>query len=487
MKRRLKYKIGCVAFCTLLITTGCSSGQQQAFNDNVVSVEVSKVQKQLIASDTVYSGVIEANQIVSISPKMSGKVVELPVDVGEEVKAGDVLLKLDDRELQNALKQAEAAEAAASANVKNAQATVEKGVVSSESGVVQAKGNIEQAQISLIKAKDSVTQAQNAVTKAENAVKDNEIALENAKKVLENATVNYDRMKQLYEQNLISKADLEKSELSLQSAKTSYNSLTVANNNALATLENAKQALESAKESYEKTANSYKITTEGYNNAKKLADLSQNTASIEASEMALKQAQVSVQVAKDNLQDSVLTSPINGVIASLSTNVGERIAAQSPVIKIVDLSNVKVVTYIPATDINQIKVGGQVQVKILSTNTFAIGTVKTISPLDDNGKGYPVEVQVPNPDATLKPGMRVDLQFIEEGAEQVMVVPTTATFEEDGKSFVYVVQDDHPERKEITIKEKKGSMVVVSDGVSEGDLIITNNIPVLTTDTKISY
>lgn len=487
MGSKLKYKIGALSVSTLLLLAGCDS-TQSAFNEEaVISVEVNHAQKELIATGNVYSGVIQANEEVAITSKLAGKVLELPVEVGDEVKKGDVLLKLDDKDLQNALKQAVAAEAAASANVKSSAASVESGVVKSESGVVQAKSSMVQAETSMIQAKNSVTQAQNAVTKAENAIEDNNVALAKSENILNDAKTNFERMKTLYEQSLISKAEYEQSELTLKSAQSSYDSLKIAQKNANATLDNAKKSLEAAKQTYAKTSEGYEATKEGYENAEKQVELSQNTAAIEASEQAVEQAKVAVEIAQDNLDDAVLTSPINGIIASKNIGVGERVTAQSTVLTIVDLATVKVLTYIPASEINNIEVGDQVQVRTLSFESTTIGNVKTISPVDEEGKGYPVEIEIPNPDLVLKSGMLVDLQFVDEEAGEGMFVPATAVFNEEGKSYVYVANGEHPERKEVKATEKIGSKVVVTGGVSEEDLIITNNTSILSPETLISY
>jgi len=490
MNHKVEYKIGVLFVSTLLLLTGCSGSKstESAFNDEaVVSVEVEHAKKELVATGNVYSGVIQPKEEVTIVPKFAGKVVEMELEVGDVVKKGDVLLKLDDKDLQNALKQAVAAESAATANVKSTAASVESGVVQSESGVVQAKGNMVQAETSMIQAENGVTQAQNAVTKAKNAIEDNNVSLEKAESILNDTKTNFDRMKKLFDQSLVSKVEYEQSELALKSAQSSYESLKIAGKNAQATLENAQKSLEAAKQTYTKTTEGYNTIKEGYANAEKLVSISQSSAAVEASQQALEQAKVAVEIAQSNLGDAVLTSPINGIIASKNINVGERVSAQSTVLTIVDLETVKVLTYIPASEINNIHVGQQVQSQTLSFDSTTVGKVKTISPMDEEGKGYPVEIEIPNPDLLLKSGMLVDLQFIDEDAKEEILVPATAVLDENGKSFVFVAIGEHPERKEVETIEKIGSKVVVKVGISEDDLIITKNTSILSSDTLITY
>ncbi len=487
-KNRLTYMMGALSISTLLITSGCATTAQQSFNqDAVIAVNVSKVQKELIASGKTYSGVIKPSEEINVIPKIAGQVAELPVEVGMQVKKGQILLKLEDKELHNAVKKAVAAESAAKANIQSAEMGQKSGVVQSESGVVQAKGSMVQAQNSSIQAQDNVTKAESAVKQAENAVKDSELVLKKAQQALNDATISHDRMEQLYDEFLISKEDLEKSESALITAQAGYDSAKIANNNAITSLATTKKAHEAANKAYTNATKGYQTASEGFAKAQEQVDLSKNTASIEASKEAWKQAQVAVDIAQDMLNDSVITSPISGMIGMKNTDIGEMVSTQSPALVVVNLEKVKVVTYIPAADINNIKQGDQVQVKLVSFDNVTQGTVKTISPIDTDGEGYPVEIEVSNPDFTLKSGMLVDLQFIPDDAVEGMFIPASAVSEEDGKTYVYVTKEDHPQRQEIEINEKKGSMVIVTKGLTEDDLVITNNLALLSSDVTITY
>ncbi|MFJ5624891.1 efflux RND transporter periplasmic adaptor subunit [Peribacillus loiseleuriae] len=487
-KIRLTYMISSLSMSTLLIASGCTNVAQPTFNqDAIISVNVSKAQKEFITSDKAYSGVIKPSEEIKIIPKMAGKVTELPIDVGMKVEKGQVLLKLDDKELRNSVKKASAAESAAKANIQSAEMGQKSGVLQSESGVVQAKGSMVQAQNSMIQTQDNVTKTENAVKQADNAVKDSELALKKTQQVLTDATTNHDRMKQLYAESLISQADFEKSESALVTAQASYDSSKIANDNAITSLATAKKANETAKQAYDNADKGYQNASEGFKKAQEQVDNLKNSASIEASKEAWKQAKVAVDIANDMLEDSVIKSPISGMIGMKNTDIGEMISTQSPALVVVDLEKVKALTYIPATDINNIKQGDRVQAKIISSNFVTQGTVKTISPIDENGDGYPVEIEISNPDLSLKSGMLVDLQFVPDDAVEGILIPASAVINEKGKSYVYVTNDNHPKRQEIEINEKKGSMVIVTKGISEDDLVITNNLPLLSSDVTITY
>ncbi|BDH62900.1 secretion protein HlyD [Lysinibacillus sp. PLM2] len=475
---------------TLLVISGCnnsSSAQESTGKDSVIPVEVSKVQDELLVIGNIYSGVIKPSEEIQIVPKLPGTVVELPVDVGDRVTKGQVLLKLDDKEISNSVKTAEAAEAAAEANIGSAETGHESNVIQSETGVIQAKNSMLQAENGMVQAKDAVTKAESAVSTAQNALEDSKLTLQKAQVVLNDAQINYDRMKQLFEGSIISKADFEKSESALKTAQANFDSVTLASKNAETGLATAKKALEAAKQTYTNTTKGYQAASEAYSKAQEQAQIAQDTSTIQASEEAWKQSQVALEVAKDKLNDTTITSPIDGIIGFKYTDVSEQVSTQSPALVVVNMDKVKVLTYIPSEEINNVKPGDQVQVKTLSINNVTYGKVKTISPLDENGKGYPVEVEIDNPDLTLKSGMVVDLQFVTDDAPEGKLIPSSAVFDKDGKSYVYVVEDRHPVRHEIKIGDKKGSMVLVTSGLKNNALVITDNLEFLTPEVEVSY
>jgi HlyD family secretion protein len=526
----IKKAIGILSLGSLLIVSGCGASAQQTFKSSTpVSVEVSTVQEGLTGSGKVYTGTVTPSEEVKIISKIPGKVVDMPVEVGTKVKAGQVLFKLEDKDLRNSLEKANAAVAAAEANVEAAKTAREasiaqaatgvvqsksgivqskNGMVQSKGGIVQSKSGIIQSENAMVQAQDNITKAQSAVKQAEDGVKDNAITLKKAEQALRDAKTNRDRMKGLFEESLVSKVQLEQAETALVNAQAAYDSAKVASNTGQNKLETAKKALTAAQEAYANAKKAYTnaqegytnaqegysnaqegydTASEGYANAQKQAEIAKSESGIKASEQMLKQAQVNVKVARDALDDAIVTSPINGVIGAKYAEKGEMISNQSPALILANFDKVKVLTYIPTSEINKFEQGSQVQVNAIDFDFTTKGVVKTISPFDEKGKGYPVEVEVPNPNFKFKAGMIVDLRLIPKGAEQGLLVPSKAITREEGKSFVYVAKGDTAHRREVKIGKKAGSFILVTDGLSENDTIVASNLALLEDGTKISY
>ncbi|MFT9486061.1 efflux RND transporter periplasmic adaptor subunit [Tepidibacillus infernus] len=179
MRQRRRIGVWFVILAIMLVSIGCSSQQEEQSKENQpVPVMVQQVERKTVEHTERYVGTIKANQDVLVLPKVSGKVQEVYVKQGDTVKEGQVLIKLDDRDLQDRLHQAEAAYQQALNGLT--QAKEGKG-----SNLVQAESRLKQA----------------------------EDAFQQAKKNLE-------RIKTLYETQAVSKSQLEQAEATYLQAET---------------------------------------------------------------------------------------------------------------------------------------------------------------------------------------------------------------------------------------------------------------------------
>lgn len=445
----------------------------------VVPVKVSKAQAGVLGEGKIYTGVVTPAEKVNIVPMIAGKVVELPVDVGSEVKKGQVLFKLEDNDLRNNLAKAKAAASAASASVSTTEASRESGIVSATSGVVSSKNGvissksaINQAQGGISQAQTVVEQAKNGLSSAVNTVKQTEQAFADAQKTLT-------RTQALFNAGSVAQAQLEQAQTAVVSAQTARDNAVNARLNAEKQLSASQEALTVAQQSYKNATSSYENASNGYSNSQRQLKVSQNTATIESSREMLKQAQLNVSIAQDALNDSVITSPINGIVGGKNAEIGEIVSAAAPVLVIANLSTVNTLIYVPADQINHIQVDDKVQVRVTASDLITTGIVKSVSPLDSSGKGYPVKISVANPEMKLKSGMLADISFVNNVAKQGMIVPSGAVLKTDGKAYVFVVSGGHVARKEVTVASESGSQALITSGIAQGATVAINNLSLL--------
>jgi HlyD family secretion protein len=122
---------------------GKPSGKPEA---NAISVGTSPVVKELFSPVLSYSGNVQARSSVNIVPKISARLERLSADVGDEVKANDVIAELDHLQLDAQVTQAEAGVTAATAKLEQAQASAKQEDVDAAQAVVdQALSKLQQA------------------------------------------------------------------------------------------------------------------------------------------------------------------------------------------------------------------------------------------------------------------------------------------------------------------------------------------------------
>ncbi|MBN6187211.1 efflux RND transporter periplasmic adaptor subunit [Aneurinibacillus sp. BA2021] len=484
MKKEKRTKAAAYLLLGALTLAGCSTSAKEAASPEApIAVRVAQAHEGALGGK-VYTGTVMPDQKVNIVPKIPGKVAEIPVEVGTRVKKGQVLFRLEDKDLRNAVVKAEAAVTAAQAGIQTTETARESGMIQATGGAVQSKSGMLQAKNAMLQAQGAVAQANSTLTQAANGVEDADNSFGKAKQALEDAKVSHDRMKQLFTQGAASKAQLEQAETGLVNAQAAYRSAEIARANAKEKLAAAQKTLDTAQKSYDTAANSYQNASGGYANAQKQIGVSQSTSAVEASRQALKQAEVGANIARDALNDATVVSPIDGIIGAKNAEVGEMVSAQSPVLVVANLDTVTILTYLPADQINNVQEGNQVQVKATAFNYMTTGTVKNISPLDEKGKGYPVQVSVANPGLKLKSGMLAEVRILAPDSRRGIVIPASALVKEQGKTFVYTVQGDKAKRVEVKEIEEKGSEALVS-GLAKDTRVISSNVALLSDQASI--
>jgi len=193
---------------------------------------------------------------------------------------------------------------------------------------------------------------------------------------------------------------------------------------------------------------------------------------LDAARAALKEAQVKLSYA-------TITAPISGVIASVSTQKGETVAAglNAPTfVTIIDLKRLQVDAYVDEVDIG--KIPGQEC--IFTVDAFPArefnGKVVAIYPkavIQENVVNYDVVVEITDPyDGLLRPEMTASVTISLEKREQVLAVPAKAVKRERGRNIVYIQSETGPEPRRITIGWKDGQWIEIAAGLQEGQVIL---------------
>ena len=170
-----------------------------------------------------------------------------------------------------------------------------------------------------------------------------------------------------------------------------------------------------------------------------------------------------------------IRSPINGVISDRSVYPGEIAASGSPLVSIVDISQVVARTNVPVKEATAIRVGRPA--RITGPDGDLAGKVTVVSPaVNPNTTTVEVWVQVPNPGEKLKPGGTVRVSILAETIQNTIVVPAAALLnsEEGGQKVMVLDKDSIAHEQKVVPGVRQGERVQIVTGLQEGEQLVTS-------------
>jgi len=178
-----------------------------------------------------------------------------------------------------------------------------------------------------------------------------------------------------------------------------------------------------------------------------------------------------------------VVAPISGTVADREITPGESVnSAEKPLMIILNDSSVFATGNIYEKDLNQVKNGQEVRIKIASLpNRTFTGKISLIgSAVTGETRTVAVKAQLDNAEAVLKPGMFAELEILtDKTLTNILAIPNSAAVEANGKHLVYVKNGDAFQAVEVEIGQNYGDLVEIKSGLFEGDLIVTQRAPQL--------
>ena len=177
------------------------------------------------------------------------------------------------------------------------------------------------------------------------------------------------------------------------------------------------------------------------------------------------------------LENSVLTSPISGIVTARNYDAGDMYGMTLPLFTVEQIVPVKLLIGVSETDYSKIRKGAPVSITVdaLPGKTFT-GKVNRVYPsIDPMTRTVTVETVVNNSDKVLRPGMfaRVTLNF--ETVESI-IIPDTAVIKQtgSGERFVYILNPDNTVTyKKVELGLRLDNEYEILSGVAEGDKVVT--------------
>lgn len=529
-KKKLNRKIILFAIAAIVIV-GILIIRPRFAKEEALPIETAKVERGNIISSVSGDGILQPISVLELKSNVGGQVMEMTVDEGDAVEAGQLIAKIDPSDTISILRQAEAEYLSARSNLDQAiqgynmqKIQTTSNIKSSEQGLESSRQKYlqseQQAKIQPKLTAESIAQAESLLESA-NAnlaqVKNSSIpqAIASAKSSYESANASYEksrkdleRQKALLVKGFVSagvvddaEAQLAVSKAQLETAKSRYDTI---KNETDQELRNAQLKIDQAKSSLE-TAKANRIQDDI-----KKRDLAASAASLNQAKSALasaksskyqdqikagsiinaraqlEKAKAALQNAQTQLTYTTITTPRAGIIVNKYVEEGSIVTAGRQamagsgsgvtIVEIADVSKMWVVVNIDETDISKIKFNQDVNVTIdaFPESVFK-GKVIKIAPgaiVNQNVTTIPVTVEISKFDARLKPDMNASCDFIIDKKIDVLTLPVDAITETKSGVQVTVLKNGNSVTRTIKTGITDNDNIEVVSGLKEGDVVL---------------
>lgn len=209
---------------------------------------------------------------------------------------------------------------------------------------------------------------------------------------------------------------------------------------------------------------------------------------VDQMKLAFANAENQYIMARRQLSDTKITTPISGVLTTRNFDMGTMIGAGMNVANVVDVSRLKIKVNISESDAVRLKAGDPVLVgsDVFPGVTFN-GKVETISAKGDEAHTFPVEIIVANEGKhPLKAGMFARVRFTSLNRNQVLAIPRVAVVGSLKQAKVYVVVDGIAISRNVVLGSEFGNSVEVLSGIQAGEQVVISGQNTLSDNLKVN-
>jgi membrane fusion protein (multidrug efflux system) len=323
-----------------------------------MTVELAKVSRGKISAHITVVGNLIGAATVDVAPKTGGRLQSVSVKLGDRVRRGQAIAKIEDREIVEQVNQAEASQQVAEASIRRSD-----------------------ADLSL-------------------------------------ALTNVERARNLFARQLLPKQQLDDAEARYTSA---------------------------------------------------VAQLDLSRAQAAQSEARLKELRI-------NLANTSVVSPSDGFVAQRNVDPGAWVSQNAPVVSVVDISSLRLVANVVEKDLKAVNAGDPavVEVDAYPGEKFN-GRIARVSPiLDPATRTASMEIEIPNREFKLKPGMYAKVTLEVDSRENTLLVPKTALVDSEGQRGIYQPNDDNRAQfKRVSVGLEDNDKAEILEGLREGEMVIS--------------
>jgi RND family efflux transporter MFP subunit len=180
-----------------------------------------------------------------------------------------------------------------------------------------------------------------------------------------------------------------------------------------------------------------------------------------------------LDLARQQLTDTAILSPLDGVVSVKQASVGEYLAAGAPIATMVRVHPLRLRVPVPEREGSGVRVGHAVTLTVEGDPTLYRGRVVRLSPIvQEQNRTLMVEAEVPNERGFLRPGAFARVEIMTEASQPVVTVPWSSVIVFAGVEKVLLVRQGKTAEVRITTGRRFGEDVEIIDGLKRGDPVV---------------
>jgi RND family efflux transporter MFP subunit len=346
-------------------------------------VQVVQAAEQPLPRTVSATGTLAAEDQVTLSAKVAGRVEKIDIDLGSRVRRGEPIARLDQTDFRLRVEQAEAALQQARARLGLPPTGTDERIDAERTSIVRQ-----------------------------------------ARAVLDEARLTRDRSVKLLEQQLIARAQLDTAEANLQVAEGRY-----------------QDALEEVRNR----------------------------------QAVLAQRRSELELARQQLADTVVTAPVDGAVSQRQASPGEFLAAGAPMATLVRTHPLRLRVSVPEREAGDVRMGQAVKLTVEGDRTVYGGRVLRLAPIvQELNRTLTIEAEIPNERGLLRPGAFARAEIVTQTAQPVLTVPATALVVFAGVEKVLVVRGGKTAEIRVQSGRRLGEAIEIVEGLKRGDPVVNN-------------
>ena len=203
--------------------------------------------------------------------------------------------------------------------------------------------------------------------------------------------------------------------------------------------------------------------------------LDNSRAAVDTARAQLGMAQATLDTSRVSLRDAALVAPIAGIVAKRSVVPGEKLAAEQPVLTIVDLATMELAGSVGTHEVSRLAPGMPVQVQVEGVDQPVAGSIARIAPAAEAGtRSIGVVVELPNPKESLRAGQYALARVALPDDTPRLTLPLAAISSSSGQNQVWVIESGVLARRAVTLgrRDERGGRVEILQGLPPGSQVL---------------